>query len=136
MKIVHLSYSDIIGGASRAAYRVHKMLLDNSIDSSMFVNVKKFKDISVYGHRLKFKKILKWQEASLKISSKQDFKFRKIWYALIHLYHPNWLKKINSCDADIIHLHWVQGEMISIKEISKIKNTCLDIARYVAILWM
>ena len=48
MKIVHLSYSDIIGGASRAAYRVHKMLLDNSIDSSMWVDVKKSKDISVY----------------------------------------------------------------------------------------
>ena len=34
----------------------------------------------------------------------------------------NWLKKINSSDADIIHLHWIQGEMISIDEISKIEK--------------
>ena len=33
-----------------------------------------------------------------------------------------WLKKINSSDADIVHLHWVQGEMLSIKEISRIKK--------------
>ena len=25
----------------------------------------------------------------------------------------NWLKKINTSDADIIHLHWVQGEMLN-----------------------
>lgn len=33
-----------------------------------------------------------------------------------------WLKKINSSDTDIVHLHWVQGEMLSIKEISRIKK--------------
>ena len=33
-----------------------------------------------------------------------------------------WLKKINKSDADIIHLHWVQGEMLSIKEIGEIKK--------------
>ena len=33
-----------------------------------------------------------------------------------------WLKKINSSNADIIHLHWVQGEMLSIKEISRIQK--------------
>ena len=33
-----------------------------------------------------------------------------------------WLTKINKSDADIIHLHWVQGEMLSIREISEIKK--------------
>ena len=33
-----------------------------------------------------------------------------------------WLKKINTSNADIVHLHWIQGEMISIKEISEIKK--------------
>ena len=37
-------------------------------------------------------------------------------------YHQIGLKKINTSDADIIHLHWVQGEMLSIKEISKLIN--------------
>jgi len=32
------------------------------------------------------------------------------------------VKKINSSDADIVHLHWVQGEMLSISDINKIKK--------------
>ena len=41
MKIVHLNQSDISGGASRAAYRIHEMLSKNGINSSMWVNQKK-----------------------------------------------------------------------------------------------
>ena len=41
MKIIHLSQSDISGGASRAAYRIHKMLIKNRINSSMWVDIKK-----------------------------------------------------------------------------------------------
>ena len=35
---------------------------------------------------------------------------------------PFWLKAINESDADIIHLHWFQNEMISISDLSKIKK--------------
>ena len=35
---------------------------------------------------------------------------------------PFWLKAINESDADIIHLHWFQNEMISVSDISKIKK--------------
>ena len=34
----------------------------------------------------------------------------------------NWVKHINNSDVDIVHLHWIQGEMLSIKDISKIKK--------------
>jgi len=34
----------------------------------------------------------------------------------------NWVKLINNSDADIVHLHWIQREMLSIKDISKIKK--------------
>ena len=41
LSIVHLSNNDLIGGASRAAYRIHRCLedckSDYSIDSSMKV---------------------------------------------------------------------------------------------------
>ena len=31
-------------------------------------------------------------------------------------------KRINTSDADIVHLHWINGEMISIKEVAKIEK--------------
>ena len=43
------------------------------------------------------------------------------------LFRPSWLPfsnivdKINKINPDIVHLHWVCGAMISIKDISKIK---------------
>ena len=49
MKIIHLSQSDISGGASRAAYRIHKMLIKNRINSSMWVDIKKSEDKTVFG---------------------------------------------------------------------------------------
>jgi glycosyltransferase involved in cell wall biosynthesis len=33
-----------------------------------------------------------------------------------------WVKRINASDADIVHLHWVQGEMLSIADISRIRK--------------
>jgi glycosyltransferase involved in cell wall biosynthesis len=33
-----------------------------------------------------------------------------------------WVRRINRSDADVVHLHWVQGEMLSVKDISRIKK--------------
>ena len=38
MHIIHLNHSDIIGGAARAAYRIHHSLLKNDVNSQMWVN--------------------------------------------------------------------------------------------------
>ena len=33
-----------------------------------------------------------------------------------------WVKRINDSDADVVHLHWVQGEMLSIGDIGRIRK--------------
>ena len=38
MKVIHLNYSDIIGGAARAVYRIHSSLRASEVDSRMWVN--------------------------------------------------------------------------------------------------
>ena len=35
-------------------------------------------------------------------------------------YH--WVKRINASDADVVHLHWVQGEMLSIADMGRIQK--------------
>ena len=40
MKILHVSTYDIEGGAARAAYRLHKSLLQIGVDSKMLVQRK------------------------------------------------------------------------------------------------
>ena len=43
MRVVHVSSSDTVGGAARAAYRLHHSLLSSGVESSMLVG-KKFSD--------------------------------------------------------------------------------------------
>jgi hypothetical protein len=47
MKILIVNTSDILGGAARAAYRLHKALLSSGVDSQMLVQSKSSDDFTV-----------------------------------------------------------------------------------------
>jgi glycosyltransferase involved in cell wall biosynthesis len=124
MKILHLSYADIIGGANKAAYNIHNSLLEFGIDSKMLVMEKHSDDDSVIGikdlsplkyYNNKLKQILARAILKLQKSSNQTLHSINIFPSGIH-------KIINKMDIDIINLHWINSEMISIKEIGKIKK--------------
>ena len=48
MKILHLNYYDVSGGASIAAYRIHKSLIKESVNSQMYVSEKKIKTLVLF----------------------------------------------------------------------------------------
>ncbi|MED9674767.1 hypothetical protein RCN43_17965, partial [Escherichia marmotae] len=48
MKILILNHSDNVGGAARAAYRLHMLFKQKFANSEMFVRVKKSDSSSVY----------------------------------------------------------------------------------------
>ena len=58
MKILIISTSDIQGGAARAAYRLHKALLAENVDSQMLVQSKSSDDFRVHGPNTKFRKVI------------------------------------------------------------------------------
>ncbi len=120
MKIVHLSHSDISGGASRAAYRVHNMLIKNNINSLMWVDNKKSDSKTVFGPSSKIEKFINDKKQHLRFPINKILKSKFFGMHSPSILPSKWLNKINFSDADIIHLHWIQGEMLSIKEISKI----------------
>jgi glycosyltransferase involved in cell wall biosynthesis len=122
LKVIHLSYTDISGGAARAAYRIHHSLRKIGVDSLMWVNKAIAEDWTV--------------ERPARISSKafdalrvhavrQLIKFYKTGNPIIHspsILPSRWVERINFSDADIVHLHWVQGEMLSIADIGHIQK--------------
>ena len=59
MKVALINYSDINGGAARAAYRIHQALLQDGVDSSMFVNQSSAGDWTVQGPIGKYEKAVK-----------------------------------------------------------------------------
>ena len=121
MKIIHLSHSDVIGGASIAAYRLHRALLKKGVKSNMWVNKLGSGDWTIKDPASKLEKL--FNELKPRLINNFTNKILRIDNKVIHslsLLPSAWVKRINDSDADIVNLHWIQNEMISIKDISKI----------------
>ena len=122
MKILIVNTLDITGGAARAAYRLHKSLLAQNIDSQMLVQSKSSDDYTVIGAQTKIQKVMS------KLGTPLDEMPTKLYKNKTKgLFSPSWfgftdiVDKINEINPDIVHLHWICGGMIKIEELSKIK---------------
>lgn len=122
MKILIVNFSDIEGGASRAANRLHKALLEAGVTSRMLVQSKSSDDFTVTGPETKIGK------ASAAIRPFLDSIPTKFYSNRTKTaFSPSWIPfcglvdKINAFHPDIVHLHWVGEGMLHIKEIAKIK---------------
>jgi glycosyltransferase involved in cell wall biosynthesis len=123
MKILIVNTSDIEGGAARAAYRLHKSLLNNNIDSQMLVQSKSGDDFTVTAELKKTTKYINKLRPVL-----DSLPVRKYKERTKTLFSPSWLgfsgmvDKINVINPDIVHLHWICGGMMSIEDIGRIKS--------------
>lgn len=120
MKIIQLSLSDISGGAHRAAYRLHRALLKANMDSSFFVFFKDSDDFTVSGPPTKLQKsknFLRYVLDSYPLVLHKNK--RKFSTALFPTRTPQHTEQLS---PDIIHLHWINGGMLRIEEISKFKK--------------
>ena len=122
MKITHLSNSDIIGGAGIASYRIHKALLKRGYNSKFYANNKHSGDDSVYGPINQCNKLATIiRPQIIKPLKKLLVSNNKIVHSL-GIIPSAWPKRLNKSDTDLVHLHWVQNEMMSIEDIGNIKK--------------
>ena len=117
MKIINVNYSSDNSGASIAVKRINEMLKKNGYDSKLLLfNNNDFESISVKIRKL-FNRILKKLIKIIFFINNED----SINFGLIP---SSFLRKINKAKSEIINLHWLGNEIISIKQISKI-NGCV-----------
>lgn len=122
MKILQLNNSDINGGAARAAYRIHHALRDADVDSMMWVNQASAGDWTVEGPTSKLGKIVAHARPQFAGLLTKTLRTEN---PIIHspaFFPSQWVKRINQSDADVVHLHWVAGEMLSIADIGRIEK--------------
>lgn len=123
MKVLHVNHSDISGGAARAAHRLHRALCNNDVDSKMLVSRVLSGDPTILGPPNRA--ALLYDQLCGRMGALCT-KLLKTENPVLHspAITPSFLlNRINSSDADIINLHWVCGEVLSISEIGKIKKT-------------
>ena len=121
MKILNISYSDQFGGAAKSAYRIHSLLNSiNNIKSDMLV-VKKISNdknvITVDNKYLIFSFKLKNYLGI--ILSKFDKNNNPKSY---NFFSSPFLKYINDSNYDLINLHWINAETLSVEDVKKINK--------------
>ena len=110
-----------MGGAALAAFRTHNALCKNNIDSALWVNQKNSDNQTVFSYRGPIRQQV--QEIKRLISGGLVSRVLKTENKIIHspqLFSSDWPERINKSSADIVNLHWVCNEMLSIKDIGKI----------------
>ncbi len=120
MKVIQLNHSDIHGGAARAAYRIHHCLRSAEIDSLMWVNEASAGDWTVVGPINKFEKVRVGLNTYLVKPLRRALRTENSVLHSPSILPSTLVKRINHSSADIVHLHWVQGEMLSIADIGRI----------------
>jgi len=117
MKLLIINYSDKNGGAAIATHRIYTSL-KKKINVYLYVINKNYKDKKIITNNQLLYFFLKIFENI----TKKIFHRRSNTFHSYNLLPTGSLKVINKINPDIVQLHWVGTNMLSIKEIGLIKK--------------
>lgn len=120
-KVTVVSYSDNGGGAFRCAYRMHRALLDAGVQSSMRVVQKLTDDPTVIEPASRLDRIVARSRNSLAVRLVRATGPKDHVYRSLSAFPTGLHRELDAAGADVLHFHWVCGEMISIREIGAIR---------------
>jgi len=124
LKILHLSTYDYDAGASRAAYRLHRSLLESGFSSRMLVYDKFSCDATVIGPENKYERGINLLRPQLDRLPLVLYPQRKgTWSTSLF---PNRIeKKVALEDPDLIHLHWVGFGFLPLNALARLRKPIL-----------
>jgi glycosyltransferase involved in cell wall biosynthesis len=121
-KIDIISNADNVGGASRAAYRLYRTLLSADIPAKMTVCEKKTDDWAVTGPPTPIEKVKHLLRSKFGGHFVKLQKTPNVNPYSANILPSNMATSINKSDADVVNLHWVGGETISIEDLGRIRK--------------
>ena len=123
MRVLHVSNSDHGGGAALAAVRLNLSLIAEGCESTLVVSRKKTQIDSI--------KSIEMPSWLCELKNKAAGRLEDILFSPFYrddqmrsvaIISSKYYRYINRGDADIVNLHWVQGGMLSVRDISLIKK--------------
>ena len=120
MRIFALNLSDSIGGAAKAAYRIHQAVRVVGVNSSLIVNRKSLIDPNILGPKTLLEVFFDKFRSGVGVLIARALRSQKTDYHSIAIFPTFWTQKFSRSDVDVIHLHWINGEMISIGDLGAI----------------
>lgn len=122
MKILHLSTFDIIGGAARAAYRIHHGLREVGADSWMLVQKKASDDRAVLGPQTAMGQIAGRTRSELsKLALRSYPKVNRSTFDPQQV--PDRLfSHIAQVNPDVVNLHWILNGYLQVETLARIRK--------------
>lgn len=122
LKILHLSHSDLSGGAAKAAYRIHTSLRSIGVESYLGVDLKLSDDWTVISPKSNFDRVKMRIRSAMATQLNRIHTTNNLSLHSSSFFNSRWLSYINKSNFDVVHLHWVGHEMLSIQDIGKINK--------------
>lgn len=123
MNVVLVNQTDIFGGAARAANRLHRTLQTKSVHSSMLVRVRSGDDETIHVAKQDFLLRL-CNTVKERISSRrwEGFTASEQFFHSTANFSCGMLEALQIVPHDIVHLHWLGSDTLTIEEIGQIKK--------------
>lgn len=121
-RVTILSHSDNGGGASRAAYRLYQALRAAGVDPRMTVRSKQTGDWTVTPTSKNYAKAVNFARSRF---GGYLMLLQKTPNANMHstnVLPSNLAAALNASDADVVNLHWLGGEVMSVEDIGRIRK--------------
>ena len=139
MRVLLINTSERIGGAAIAASRLMESLKNHGIKAKLLVRDKQTDQISVVSLDHNWRMVWKFVWERIVIWSANRFNKKNIFAVDIANTGTDITSLPEFQQADVIHLHWINQGMLSLKNIEKIlrlgQARRLDHARHVALHW-
>ena len=120
MKILGLNSADIIGGAARAAFRLHHGLREIDVDTELMVQLKLSEHSWVLGSDSHAGKAMGIFRREIEQYALNLFTGRESATPFNIQVLPDFLADdVNEYGADIVHLHWICAGFIRIETLAK-----------------
>jgi glycosyltransferase involved in cell wall biosynthesis len=122
LKILHISSSNIYGGSTKAAINLHKSLLKENVQSFFLSQDNVLNIHNSLSKQSSFTNILNIIKNGIARKICKTYKSKKKETLSISIFNTNILNRINNSDCDLVNLHWICNEFISIHQIKKINK--------------
>ncbi len=122
MKLLLMNSSDISGGASRAAYRLHKGLQNIGVNSQLLVQEKYSDDKTVVAPELRLSQGIARARLTFDALPLKFYRQRSKNTLSLQWLPEQVVSKVTDIAPDIINLHWINAAFMQIETIRKLKR--------------
>jgi glycosyltransferase involved in cell wall biosynthesis len=122
MRVLICSYSDTEGGAARAAFKHFQALLAFGVDAEFWSAKYRFNKNGIYDKTSSISVIINFVKRQISRLIIRSFSTNNGKFKSLGLFSAISIRDINQSDFDVINLHWVCGELLSVGDIAKISK--------------